>query len=197
MPDCHEALVEAILWRRLDLPGHEVCRLWAHGAGWKLSGTAVFSYQERPCKLDYQVLCTRDWHTQGARITGFAGTRDVDLEVAVDQNRTWYLNQEPCQTVTGCVDIDLGFTPATNLLPIRRLSLAVGQQAQVRAAWLPFPSLEFEVLPQAYKNEGQQIYRYESGSGKFVRQLQVSASGLVTEYEGLWMIESLIAFRST
>lgn len=87
------------------------------------------------------------------------------------------------------VDIDLGFSPATNLLPIRRLSLARGQEAEVRAAWLPFPSLTFEVLPQVYRREGLQTYRYESGGGVFVRLLEVDAVGFVTDYPGLWAEE--------
>jgi hypothetical protein len=43
-----------------------------------------------------------------------------------------------CGAGEGCLDIDLGFSPSTNLLPIRRLTLAVGEAATVRAAWLPF-----------------------------------------------------------
>ena len=43
------------------------------------------------------------------------------------------------RAVDGCRDIDLNFSPSTNVLPIRRLSLDVGDQAAVRAAWLRFP----------------------------------------------------------
>jgi hypothetical protein len=91
--------------------------------------------------------------------------------------------------VAGCIDIDLGFSPSTNLLPIRRLSLAVGVSAAVNAAWLPFPSLVFEVLPQVYRRAGQRTYRYESGGGAFVRVLEVNATGFVTTYPGLWQAE--------
>src|SRR5207244_2474062 len=34
--------VAAILWRRLDTPGHDACRLERSDAGWELDGTAVF-----------------------------------------------------------------------------------------------------------------------------------------------------------
>jgi hypothetical protein len=88
------------------------------------------------------------------------------------------------------VDIDLGFSPSTNLLPIRRLALNVGEEAEVRAAWLPFPSLVFEVLPQVYRREGERTYRYESRGGAFVRVLEVNAVGFVTSYPGLWQAES-------
>jgi hypothetical protein len=91
--------------------------------------------------------------------------------------------------VAGCIDIDLGFSPSTNLLPIRQLSLAVGEEAEVRAAWLPFPSLMFELFSQVYRREGARTYRYESGGGTFVRMLEVNAAGFVTSYPGLWQAE--------
>ncbi len=92
--------------------------------------------------------------------------------------------------MAGCIDIDLGFSPSTNLLPIRRLSLAVGAEAEVKAAWLPFPSLVFEALPQVYRREGERAYRYASAGGTFMRVLEVNAVGFVTRYPGLWQAES-------
>jgi hypothetical protein len=118
------------------------------------------------------------------------GDREIDLSVSVDAEARWRLNGTECPAVAGCVDIDLGFSPSTNLLPIRRLSLTVGEEVAVKAAWLPFPSLVFEVLPQVYRREGERTYRYESGGGTFMRVLEVSAVGFVTDYPGLWQAES-------
>jgi hypothetical protein len=114
----------------------------------------------------------------------------VNLTVSVDTERKWYLNGVESGAVEGCLDIDLGFSPSTNLLPIRRLALAVGEEATVRAAWLPFPSLDFATLAQVYRREGETTYRYESGGGAFVRMLDVNAVGFVTSYPGLWHVES-------
>lgn len=122
-------------------------------------------------------------------MTGAIGDRTIDLRVSVDQERSWYLNGAECPAVAGCLDIDLGFSPSTNLLPIRRLALAVGEQAEVRAAWLPFPALVFEPLSQVYRREEATTYRYESGGGRFVRTLEVNATGFVTNYPGLWQAE--------
>src|SRR5215510_9199709 len=183
-------MARVILWRRLDLPGHEIGRLTRRDDGWELSGTAVFSHENRPCKLDYRVICAADWRTCAAQVTGAIGERDVHLRISVNSQRNWFLDATECPAVAGCLDIDLGFSPSTNLLPIRRLSLAVGQDAEVRAAWLAFPSLTFEVLPQVYRREAPQTYRYESDGGVFVRRLEVSAVGFVTSYPGLWVEES-------
>jgi hypothetical protein len=75
---------------------------------------------------------------------GVIGGQEVDLRASVDVKRRWQLNGLECASVQGTLDIDLGFSPSTNLLPIRRLQLAVGGEAEIRAAWLPYPSLEFE-----------------------------------------------------
>lgn len=180
----------SILWRRLDLPGHEIARLLRRDDGWELFGTAVFAHEHRPCKLDYSVACDSLWRTSSARVKGIAGDRQVDLSVSVDAQRRWLCNGAERPDVDGCLDVDLGFSPSTNLLPIRRLSLTVGEEAEVRAAWLPFPALELEPLPQVYRREGERTYRYESGGGAFVRTLEVDGAGFVTRYPGLWRVES-------
>jgi len=182
---------EILLWRRLDLPGHEIVRLDAVDNGWRLSGTAVFADPRGPCKLDYLVLCDGAWQTNSAQVRGLAAGQDIDLSVSVDAERRWRLNGSECPAVEGCIDIDLGFSPSTNLLPIRRLKLAEGEESEVRAAWLLYPSLRFELLSQVYCRKAERTYRYESGGGAFVRTLEVNAAGLVTSYPGLWQAESV------
>ena len=182
-------MTETILWRRVDLPGHEIAVLNAIHGGWSLSGTAIFSSEQGPSKLDYVVLCDSTWRTNSAEITGIIGADRVSLIVSVDVERRWYLNGVECCAVEGCIDIDLGFSPSTNLLPIRRLALSVGDEAKVRAAWLPFPSLRLESLPQIYRRDRDSTYRYESSAGAFVRTLEVNDVGFVTSYPDFWQAE--------
>jgi hypothetical protein len=92
--------------------------------------------------------------------------------------------------VAGCIDLDLNFSPSTNLLPIRRLDLAIGQEAEVQAAWLRFPSFTLERLEQLYRRIDVATYRYESAGGKFVTELQVNAAGFVTHYPNAWQVEA-------
>jgi hypothetical protein len=181
--------VDTILWRRLDLPGHEVGTLVSTSNGWQLLGTVVFAHDRVPCTLSYVVSCDTRWRTNAAHVSGAFGEREIELNVSVDRARRWRLNGIECPAVEGCLDIDLGFSPSTNLLPIRRLELAVGQQAEVKAAWLPFPLFRFELLQQIYRRETEGSYRYESDGGAFVRILDVNAAGFVRSYPGLWVEE--------
>ncbi len=185
-------MTNSILWRRLDVPGHEIARIVLQENRWELSGTAIFAHEGGPCRLDYSIVCDSAWRTRSARLSGVVGDRGVDLSVSVDEEQRWRLNGTEYPSVAGCIDIDFGFSPSTNLLPIRRLSLKVGEEAEVRAAWLPFPSLVFEVLPQVYRREGVRTYRYESGGGAFVRLLEVNAAGFVTSYPGFWQSETFV-----
>lgn len=97
---------------------------------------------------------------------------------------------ESVQDGFDCIDLDLNFSPSTNLLPIRRLSLAVAERATVRAAWLRFPSFRLEPLEQIYHRIDATTYRYESAGGRFVAELKVNATGFVTRYGDLWEVEA-------
>lgn len=174
-----------ILWRRIDQPGHEAARLHRTDEGWLLTGSAVFAHEGEPCQLTYEVVCDREWRTRSAVVTGWVGARPVDVRVAVDGG-CWRIDGEPCPAVDGCTDVDLNFSPSTNLLPIRRLGLAEGESAAVRAAWLRFPSFALQPLEQEYRRTGPTAYRYESAGGSFVRELEVDESGFVVEYPGIW-----------
>ena len=178
----------AVIWRRLDQPGHEAARLIRRASEWHLTGTAVFASDGRACRLDYSVVCDASWRTRSGRVVGWLGAELVDLEVEAAGGR-WRLDGIERAAVAGCTDLDLQFSPSTNLLPIRRLGLAVGAEATVRAAWLRFPSFALEPLEQVYRRTGEATYRYESAGGAFAADLRVDAAGFVTDYAGIWRIE--------
>src|SRR5690349_10023689 len=128
-------VIETILWRGLAFPGHESCGLFSHGKDWHLQGTAVFSHEEQPCRLSYHVICDRRWRTRSAHVDGWLKTTPIDISIKTDGSGTWWLNEVEQPDVAGCTDIDLNFSPSTNLLPIRRLGLSIGEAADVKAAW--------------------------------------------------------------
>lgn len=182
--------MQTVLWRRHDLAGHEACRVLELRAGWQLDGAAVFVYERQTCRLDYMIECDAHWVTRAAVVKGWAGEHAIDLHLAHDGAGRWQYNGRRCDDVTGCLDIDLNFSPSTNLLPIRRCNLAIGDTAAVRAAWLRFPSFTLEPLEQSYTRLAAEHYRYESGGGQFVAELTVDALGLVMEYGKLWSREN-------
>jgi uncharacterized protein len=179
----------SMLWRRLDQPGHESSRLSYTQDGSLLTGAAVFGHERQACRLDYAVECDEEWHTLSASVAGWLGDTTIAVKIVADSQRRWTLNGTDCPQVTGCRDVDLSFSPSTNLLPIRRLSLRVGERANVRAAWLRFPTFSLEPLDQEYERVGDSSYRYESAGGAFVAALEVNSVGFVTNYPDLWKQE--------
>ncbi|MFN2399144.1 MAG: putative glycolipid-binding domain-containing protein [Gemmatimonadaceae bacterium] len=182
----------AILWRRLDQPGHESARVLFEHTHWRLAGSAVFLYESKPCRLDYSVVCDAEWRTEWAAVAGWVGDDKVGMDLTVDGAQRWRLNGTEYPEVAGCIDLDLNFSPSTNLLPIRRLALPVGESAKVRAAWLRFPGFVLEPLEQIYHHVDAGKYRYESAGGAFVTDLAVSADGFVTRYPGFWDTEGVV-----
>lgn len=177
---------DTILWTRNDRPGHEYARLSADEAGWRLSGVALFEHDGLPCNLSYAVRCDRSWVTTEAEVTGRVGPREVDVSLIADAARVWRLNGEICAAVTGAIDVDLNFSPSTNLLPIRRLNLAVRERSEICAAWLRFPGFTLEPLVQSYTRTSEQTYVYESGGGTFVAELQIGKAGWPLSYGNIW-----------
>jgi len=182
---------QAILWRRLDRPGHESCRLNALEPGWRLEGSAVFAHEQQPCQLDYAIVCDAEWGTVSGKVSGWVGENGIEIQISVDAAQNWRLNGAEVKEVAGCTDLDLNFSPSTNLLPIRRLKLEIGQEATVRAAWLRFPSFALEPLEQRYRRINGTTYRYESAGGRFVTELEVNAAGFVTLYPNFWQAVEL------
>lgn len=179
-----------IIWRRLDTPGHESARVFRIKSRWTLTGTAVFVHNRKPCRLDYLLRCNSHWQTVSAKVSGWVGDAAIGVAISVDSDHHWQLNKEQCSNVKGCIDLDLNFSPLTNTLPIRRLNLAVGQEANVRAAWLRFPSFTLEPLEQVYRRVKTSKYRYESAGGSFVADLEVDKAGFVTHYPDFWQVET-------
>jgi hypothetical protein len=139
--------------------------------------------------LSYRIACDAHWRTRFADVVGWLGDDSVRVNAAVEGDGLWRVGGADVPEIAGCVDVDLNFSPSTNLLPIRRLNLAVGEEKEVRAAWLRFPSFRFEPLEQTYRRLAEDRYVYRSAGGRFERELGVDRNGFVLRYPGFWEIQ--------
>ena len=191
---CHHVgmqIVATMFWRRLDLPGHDACRLEKHGDGWQLDGASVFrSENGQPARLDYRVHCDKAWHPKWGRVRGWIGSLAVDFAIAHGGNGGWTLNDQTVQGLAHCTDLDLGFTPATNLLALRRLNLKIGESAESPAAWLDLEDEGLSALVQSYERRSETEYWYQAARFDYEALLVVTADGFVTDYPKLWQSET-------
>ncbi len=180
--------IKAIHWRRLDTPGSEYFTLSQATDGWKLSGSVVVTLDDEPVRTWYTVRCQPGWNTYDVGVVTGSGNTTRELHLMADGGR-WRSDEGPLTPLDGAIDVDLGVTPSTNTLPIRRLELEVGQHADLVVAWVRFPDLAVVRSDQRYTRLTENTYRYESGS--FRRDIEVDELGLVTSYPGLFVRESV------
>jgi hypothetical protein len=178
-------------WRRVDVPGREEARVERVPDGWRLAGSLEVEDGGVAATLRYTIDVDAAWRTRSALIEGTANGEPVRFALAADGAGSWSRDGVPLPALAGAADVDLGFTPATNTLPIRRLSLAVGETRGVRSAWLRFPELRMEPLEQTYTREAEHVFRYHAlADGEpFSARLDTDAFGRVLRYEGLWDAE--------
>ena len=181
-----DTLQKVVLWRNLLAGGSEYCALWRIPEGWVLRGTALAALNDHlPMVATYEVLCDEQWRTRRVVVKGTSGRNTRTLNLSVDGRGRWRSSRKQLPALSECVDVDLGITPATNTLPIRRLKLKTGQSASVTAAWVKFPEIVVQPLAQTYTRLGPDRYRYESTTG-FSTEILVDDLGLVTEYRSGW-----------
>jgi hypothetical protein len=178
----------SILWRRIDFPGHDACRLLRDGTGWILDGVAVFADRAGATHLKYRVTCDATWRTQRGYVEGWIGERSVQLELE-HVRAAWTVNGVTFAELGAELDLDLAFTPATNLTQLRRLDLSEGEAANVPVAWLDVSNATLSLLPQRYERRSATTYWYEAPSVGYRGLLVVDANGFVVHYPGLWEAE--------
>jgi len=176
----------SILWLRLDQEGHDGCLLSKAGSGWSLKGQAVFLQEGAPCGLSYEIDCDARWRTRAARVAGFLDGDALHYRFDRLDDDGWVLNGKKQTQVAGLIDLDLGFTPASNLLPIRRLDLRPGVPIPAPAAYLAFPELRLERLDQTYCRLDNNRYAYAAPKFGYDQVLEVLPSGFIVDYPGVW-----------
>ena len=182
-------VIATVRWRRLDVPGHDACRLVEDADGWRVEGTASFGEGAGAARLDYVVDCDAAWRTLRGAVRGRLGERVVHVHVERTAEGHWMLDGRLRPGLEPYVDLDLAFTPATNLLQLRRIALAVGEGADVPVAWLDPEQGTFEPLPQRYERRSETTYWYESPTAGYRALLEVGEAGFVRRYPGLWEAE--------
>jgi hypothetical protein len=175
-----------VLWHCALLSSSEHCSISLGDDTTQFVGTAVLPVADEPGQIEWAARTDSTGRTESghADITTPAGTRRLELVAGTD--RHWRVDGTPVGVLDGCDDVDFGWTPATNTLPIRRLGLTPGASATIRAAWVRFPELDVVLSEQTYTRLAEDRWRYASGS--FEAELTVDpATGVVQRYgSDLW-----------
>jgi len=170
-----------VSWRRSDeIQVDEHCAITIRDAGLSLVGTVLGAEGGIPARIEYRVLADAAGSTTAVHVRDLRGFLQRTLTLERDAKGSWTVNGVADRALKGCTDIDLGCSPSTNTLPIRRLKLGIGRSRTIRAAWVRFPELTVEKVAQTYRRLDELSYRYSTES--FEAELNVDDDGVVTRY---------------
>ena len=192
-----------LLWERTDAWGAEVASVELTPHGVRATGTQL-GIDPVAYRLDYELDAGDGWVTRrlGVRTSGEGWTRSLELTRGDDgrwRRETGETGEVelpspggPVHGLGDAVDCDLGLSPLTNLMPIRRHRLHERPgKVDLVAAWVSAPDLALHRYPQRYEHvrmdERSATVRFEDRGlfPGFESELQLDADGLVREYPQL------------
>ncbi len=208
-------LPRELFWSRRDLAGCEHVLL-DDRHGLLAHGTAQ-AVDPVPYTCRYQLVTDEQWATRLVEVEaeGAGWRRHLRLERAGGRWRVTATEQgrldgappgtEDSAALAEALDVDLGGSPLTNTLPLRRLGLVrpgggpatersgnspaedrhgdSRTEHRIVAAWVLLPTLEVVASEQAYTMLGEGRVRYASGT--FSADLELDTDGYVRRYPGL------------
>jgi hypothetical protein len=170
-----------VAWRRSDeVETDEHCTLTLRDGGLSLVGTVLGAEGGVPVRIEYRVLADGAGVTTAAHVRDLRGFEQRTLTLARDPKGNWTVDGAVVKALKGCTDVDLGCSPSTNTLPVRRLRLGIGKSLKIQAAWVRFPELTVAKTAQTYTRIDEFTYGYASGD--FQAELTVDDDGLVAAY---------------
>ncbi|TVX92072.1 putative glycolipid-binding domain-containing protein [Paenibacillus agilis] len=174
------------VWNRLPDNGMEYCRLELEPSI-EITGKVIRVYEGEKYFVEYIVNCDQAGNTEEVHLYYRNESMSNRMTIARDGNGSWTWNRQVIEGVSEAKDIDIGITPSTNVLPIRRLQLAVGESSELTTAWVRFPEFDIQPLRQEYTRLDSFTYRYRSIESGYTAILKVDENGLVEDYEDEWI----------
>lgn len=155
-----------------------------------------------PYRMEYEVHAPHNWVTERLSVTIESPSSRRSIELTHDGRGTWVCEATmaghdqlappggPASDVAGAFDCDLGFSPLTNAMPIRRLNLnthAGGEDFVM--AWVSVPDLRLIRSEQRYEHVScdpeRSIVRYVGRHRGFAGELTLDPDGFVVTYPGM------------
>ncbi len=192
-----------VIWRGIDAWRTEVASVLVTDRGVRASATQV-GVDPLPYRLDYRLDAADGWITRRlvVEVEGSGWHRRLDLRH--DGSGRWRCETRASGSVdlpdpggdmaslAGALDCDLGLSPLTNLMPIRRSRLNQRAGAEdFLMAWVSVPDLAVMASAQRYEHvrrsaRGSVVRYVDRGLfAGFTAELKLDRDGLVVVYPDL------------
>lgn len=183
-------LPRAAAWRHLSAgEGFEVVFLRGEDEGFRCTGEVAAVEDGVAWGVRYRLVLDGTWRTLAAHVSCLSETGSFEVRLEADGRGNWQVDGVPAPELAGCLDVDLEATAFTNALPIHRLGLRVGDDADAPAVYVRVPEPRVERLEQRYQrlpDEGtRQRYNYESPAFGYRDVLIYDEAGLIVDYPSI------------
>jgi len=176
-----------VLWSGQEYRSKESCLVRTTTFGHEVTSTIIGYYQGRIFKVDYLIKTNQRWETLIFEISGSYNDRSIVISFKGDGLGNWYRDGHEETQFKGCIDIDLPLTPFTNTLPVKRLQLKDGEQAEIRVIYIDLLADEIRPVKQKYVRRSATVYHYENVPNDFEADIVVDEFGLVVDYPTLFV----------
>ncbi len=198
--------ITTLMWRRLDVPGTEIAFVTEQTGRLAVRGSQ-HALDPVPYSLTYQLHVGAERTALAAHAEGADWSRRLELARVAER---WHVTTEshgasdlaafdgeqlrppappgiadPDQ-LRDALDVDLGGSPMTNSLPLRRLQMLhrePGWSTRILTAWVLPPTLEVVPSVQSYAVEGSRLIRYGDASSSLL--VEYASDGWVAHYQGV------------
>ncbi|NIA69610.1 putative glycolipid-binding domain-containing protein [Pelagibius litoralis] len=181
--------VRDIYWTPWTGPGVEHLHMTDHGDRIAAFGLILRPLRDEHVRIRFGFHTDALWNTRRVMVALANAEEERPRRVVLegDGEGHWQFMERPAPQFDGCRDVDIEASPFSNTVPIRRLNLATGQSAEIKAIYLPLPGLEPTLVRQRYTcleplGPLGGAFRYENLDSGFAADLQVDGDGLVKDY---------------
>lgn len=178
-------------WRRIDERGQERCIMVCAAELCAMEGLGAVAINGSGLVFEYRIQLTPNWEVQQVTIVAHLGGEEFTLTLEHRSEAGWFANGERAIELDACTDVDFSFSPSTNTVAIKRLSLAVGEEGTSVAVYVTEPELKIGVLEQRYRRIDDRRYEYRAAD--FTAVIEVDQDSLVTDYPELFEAAALEA----
>lgn len=174
------------MWISCDERVFEHLRLTGDGHAISADGLIIHLGTNESFRLGYTIGCDSLWQVRTVRMQNLDQPAQL-LTLESDGKGNWTnARGAVIPSLRGCLDVDIYYSPFTNTLAIRRLTLKPNESAESDVAFINVPDMKVSAVRQRYTflrptpNGG--LYRYEGLTSRFTTELPVDSDGLVIEY---------------
>jgi hypothetical protein len=174
-----------VTWHAVEYPSIENCEIHIDDHGLRAVSAIEGIFRNEPFTVQYVLSTDEHFATRMLLLKANYCSTVWTISLLNDKS-VWYMNEEPHTEFRGCAEVDIATTPFTNTLPVRRLSLDVGEEQEIRVIYFDLFEGAIKALSQKYRRLSENTYHYENIPNDFEADIEVDTNGLVLNYPGLF-----------